>query len=102
MGFAFDFMTNDEVGLRALLDSIDDVVGAKDAQPLLRAASDVIRGIRDDVDARKDLLELVALSLSRPDSPRMVPMLREMIQDGVIIEVLDAVVRLLEGCGRAS
>lgn len=101
LGFAYDFLVSDAVGLRQLLDQVEGLTSVEDAELLLGVAADIIASIRADRETRDDLLDLLAIMLERPDVELVVPTMIDLIEDGVIFELLDAVARLLDGCGRA-
>jgi len=101
IGFAYDFVTDDAVGLRGLLDSVEGLVSTEDSERFIDILAKTIHGIRKNEDSRDDLLELVARLLSRPDSALVIPTLVALIEGGVIFELLDALAKLLGGCGRA-
>ncbi len=98
IGFLYDFVVSDAVGLDGLLRSIEGLVTPEDAERVLGALADAIENLRTDTDDRDDILALLVLLLSQPDSRDVLPALRELVEAGVVFELLDAVVRVLSEC----
>ncbi len=62
--------------------------------------ADVVKVIRTDLTIRDDLRETIAILLSSPDTKLTVPVLIELIDQGVLSELFEALAKLLSGCGR--
>ena len=93
-------MTDDAIGLDRLLMSVEGLANDRDAERNLVQIADVITVLRKDVEARDEILGLVALVLSKPDVELLLPLLIELIDEGVVVELFDAVTKLLGGCAR--
>lgn len=98
LGFAFDLITDESIGLDRLLMSVEGLASDRDAEKNLVQIAEVISVLRKDVAARDDILALVALVLSRPDVELLLPMGIELLQQGVVGELFDAVTTLLGDC----
>ena len=98
LGFAFDLIISEQVGLTEVLESVEGLVTEDDTELLLGQVAVLIDGLRQDVRARDDLLELLAMLLSSPDSALIIPTLTELVERGVVNELLDAVASVLGGC----
>jgi len=98
IGFAYDLVVSEQVGLQEVLASVEGLVSEDDTEVLLNQLANLIDGIGEDVRARDDLLELVAMLLSTPDSALLFPTLIELIERDVVSEAFDAVAEVLGGC----
>lgn len=98
--FVYDLVVSEQVGLRSVLGSLEGLITEEDSERLLEQLASVVRVVREEHGSREDLLELAAILLSRPEVAHVLPVLIELIEEGVVIELLDAVAALLEGCGR--
>ena len=96
----YDLITVDQLDLAGLLAAVDGVVSEADGTELLDFVSGVLVVLRDDRVVQRQILGLVEVLLRRPDVEGIAPMLLELLEADVGSELLGAVGRLLEGCGR--
>jgi hypothetical protein len=101
IGFGYDLIASREVGLDAVLMTTQDVVSIASAKNQLGLLADLVKIIREDLRIRDDLRELIAVLLSRPDVELSIPVLIDLLDSGVLSELLEAFVKLLGGCGRS-
>jgi hypothetical protein len=100
LGLVYDLITVDQLDLAGLLAAVDGVVSEADGTELLDFVSGVLVVLRDDRVVQRQILGLVEVLLRRPDVEGIAPMLLELLEADVGSELLGAVGRLLEGCGR--
>lgn len=100
IGIVYDLITVDEVDLAGLLATVDLVTADDDSAELLDFMADVLVVLRDDRVVQTQLFGFVEALLREPDVAAVVPMLIELLEADVGGEVLSAVGKLLEGCGR--
>jgi hypothetical protein len=98
IGFLFDVLVSDEIGLRPTLVAASKLVSADDSTFLLGIVAELIQSIRADKRTRDDLLEFVALALQQPDIGLILPTVSELIESGVVGELLDAIQTILGEC----
>lgn len=100
IGFLYDLVASPELGLESILETTSALVGDDGAKNELSLLADTVAIIRDDPKVSDDLRELLATLLSVPDVELTVPVLIELIREEVAGEMLQAVAKLLGGCGR--
>lgn len=99
-GFLYDLVASEELGLAELLDTASGLVTVAAARAQLGLFADAVHIVRTDLEIRDELVELVAILLSSPDVELVVPVLIELLDRGVVAELFEAAVVLLDGCGR--
>jgi hypothetical protein len=97
IGFIYDLAFSPELGLDALLAGID-VIRVEAVQSELDLLADVVHVGRTDLTLRDDLRHLISLFLTKPDVEDATPVLIDLIESGVIAELLHGVLTILEGC----
>ncbi len=100
IGMGYDLIATREVGLGDLLDSLQGALASPGLEAELDLFADALYVIRTDLTIRDDLQSLLVVLLSRPDVEKVVPVLIEVFEKKVLTELLQALVVLLDGCGR--
>jgi len=98
IGFLYDVIVSEEIGLRAALISVSKLVSIEDSDFLLGIIADLIHSIREDKTTRDELLEFLALALQQPDIGLILPTISELIESGVISEFMNALQTILGEC----
>jgi hypothetical protein len=101
IGMAYDLVATEQVGLSSLLDSASGVLASEGLIAELSLFADTVRLVRTDLTIRDDLRALIVVLLSRPDVTMVVPVMIDLIEQKVLTELLQSLVVLLDGCGRA-
>lgn len=99
LGFAYDLLASEPLGLDTLLDSLG-AVRTETVVAELELFAELVRVLRSDPAVRDVLRETLAVMLSRPDVETVVPVLIDLFERRVMTELLGGLVRLLDGCGR--
>jgi hypothetical protein len=100
LGLVYDLVATSEVGLDTVIKAVNAVLEPTLAADELNLFADVLKVIRTDLTIRDDLRETIAILLSSPDTKLTVPVLIELIDQGVLSELFEALAKLLSGCGR--
>ena len=100
IGFLYDLLLAQDIGARMALVSVADLVSVEDSKFLLGIVSDLIASIREDRVTRDDLLEFFALILQQPDITLLLPTISELIVEGVLTELMEAIQSILGECNR--
>ncbi len=99
LGVVYDLLVSPEVGLDKVLEGVE-VVRLDVIVSQLELLADVVEVLRDDKEVQDELRAVLILFLSRPAVQDVVPVLIGLIEQEVVGELLEAVVVLLQGCGR--
>jgi hypothetical protein len=101
LGLVVDLAASPEVGLDAVLTGIG-VLRLEVVVSQLELLAEVVRVLRTDEAVQVVLRDLLVLLLQQPDVNQVVPVLIDVFEDELLTELLNAVVTLLKGCGRAA
>jgi hypothetical protein len=100
LGFLFDLAVTAELGVRGVLEGAAAFSSSSELELALLA--DLLAAVRADVGARDELRSLLALVLEAEPAASVLPVLLELVEAGVLAELVDAAVQLLEGCSAAQ
>jgi hypothetical protein len=100
IGFGYDLVASPELGLEAIVDTTNALVGDDGARSELALLADTVAIIRDDSKVSDDLRHLSSTMLSSPDVEAVVPVVIDLAQSRVLAEIFEAIGKLLAGCGR--
>lgn len=98
LGLAFDLVVTKAVGLARVIDAVNAVLMPAFAADELDLFADFTHALRTDLAIRDDLRALAALLLSTPQNGMIVPVLIDLVDQGVVTELIDAFAKLLVGC----
>jgi hypothetical protein len=101
LGFLYDLVASEDVELVTVIDAVSSVLEPDLAEAELDLFADVVKVVRTDLTIRDDLRETVAILLSTPNTAESVPVFIDLIDEGVLSELFEALAKLLSGCGRA-
>ncbi len=100
LGFVYDLIASEEVGLNMIIDSTVAITSETGAKNELDLVADVVAIVRDDPKLSRDIRGLLSTLLSEPDVELTLPVVIELLDREVLGEALEAVAKLLSGCGR--
>ena len=100
LGLVYDVVIAPEVGPELIIDAATGVLVGEALIYELNLIADVVSVMRDDLSVRDDLQDLTVLLLSQPEVQVIVPVIIELIDELVLAELIEAIVTLLDGCGR--
>jgi hypothetical protein len=99
LGFLYDLVTNPAVGLNNVLASARMLVTDEEAANVQNDLADFVGVLRADSASSGSILALLATFISKPDVADALPVTIDLIQAGVLGELLHAVLTLLQnGC----
>jgi hypothetical protein len=99
LAWIYDLVTNPAVGLNNVLASARMLVTDTEAANVQTDFADFFAALRADTQSRGSLVQLVATFISKPDVADGLPVVIDLVQAGVLGELLHAVLTLLEnGC----
>ena len=99
LGLVVDLAASPEVGLDAVLEGVG-VLKLEVVVSQLELLAEVVRVLRTDEAVQVVLRDMLVLLLEQPAANQVVPVLIDALEDEILTELLNAVVTLLEGCGR--
>lgn len=100
LGFVFDLIASEKVGLDTIIESTIAITRETGAKNELDLVADVVAIVRDDPSLSRDIRGLLSTVLSQPDVELTLPVFIELLDREVLGEALEAVAKLLSGCGR--
>jgi hypothetical protein len=100
LGLAYDLIATEEIGLSTIVTATSGVLDGEGLLVELSLFADTVRVVRSDLGIRDDLRDLLVLLLEEPEAARVVPVLIDLFEAGVVAELLEVLVLVLDGCGR--
>ncbi|MFO0724557.1 MAG: hypothetical protein U1E65_12290 [Myxococcota bacterium] len=100
-GLVYDLVASPDVQLSSLLMTLDGLVSPDRASELLDFLADLIHVLREDRVAQKEILGFLSVLFEDKNAALVAPVLLEMVEDDLLGELSDGVVKILNGCGRS-
>jgi hypothetical protein len=102
LGLIYDLLATPAVGFDRVVAAVNSAIQPDVAEAELDLVADTLHAMRTDLTIRDDLREIVAILLSQPNVQLTVPVAIELVDRGVVSEIMSAIAKLLSGCGRTE